>query len=275
MAPAACPEGFAVERCGRGLLYARPELLGALRDVGLTGAERWSELLAQTSVGPGRGTTARLELPGGPRVVLKKMRRGGLTARLWHDRFPGRRRLLANLVLPAEAARRGIPTPAAVALLLRPGALGTHEGWLMTEALEGARDLLTILRAGSPARGMLTAVMAGVRAMHDRGLHHPDLNLANLLVRVDEGGHHVFVIDLDRARLERGALAYRGRLSAIRRIERSYLKNFGAEGPLGPDPGRVWYATYAGGDGDLARRLEASRRAGRVWLELHRLGWKR
>lgn len=273
MALPACPGGFTLERVDGDLLYASTDLLGALREAELTRLERWSELLEQAAPGPGRGGTARVELPGGLRVVLKQMRRGGLAARVWRDRFPGYRRLMANLTFPAQAARRGIRTPAAVALFLRPGALGACQGWLMTMEVESARDVLSVLRAGTPPRGMLDALMGSVRGMHDLGLRHPDLNLGNLLVRPGEGGHEVFVIDLDAARLESTPLGYRDRLRTIGRIERSYLKSFGHEGPLGRDAGAVWYAAYAGDDADLARRLEASRRAGRVWLALHRLGW--
>ena len=78
MALPACPGGFTLERVDGDLLYASTDLLGALREAELTRLERWSGLLERAAPGPGRGGTARVELPGRLRVVLKKMRRGGL-----------------------------------------------------------------------------------------------------------------------------------------------------------------------------------------------------
>ncbi len=268
------PRGFDLERHGRELLYVRSGLLESLRDAGLTRSDGWSELLERSGSRSGRGRTARVELPRGPRAVMKKMRRGGLTAALWRDRFPGTDRLMANLTVPARAAARGIATPLAVALLLRPGSFGLNEGWLMTEEIEGAHDMRSILAIAPPPRGALGAVMALVRRLHDVGLRHPDLNLGNLLVRQGpDGSWEAYVVDLDRAQFGPGPLSYGRRVRSIRRLERSYLKQFGDSGPLGDDAGRLWGAEYAGDDPDLARRLEASRRAGRLWVRLHRLGW--
>jgi hypothetical protein len=275
VAPPPAPHGFDSERLGRDLLYVRPGLIASLRDIGLAGSQQWSALLDRTGESSGRGTIVRVQLPRGPRVVMKKLRRGGMTAVLWRDRFPGTDRLMANLTLPDRLAERGIATPAGVALLLRPTGLGLHEGWLMTEEVKDARDMKLILGAAPPPRGALAAAMALVHSMHDVGLHHPDLNLGNLLARPGrDRSWEAFVIDLDRARLGSGPLGYRQRVRSIRRLERSYLKQFGDEGPLGDDASRGWYMAYAGDDPDLARRLEASRRAGRFWMRLHRLGWK-
>ena len=122
----------------------------------------------------------------------------------------------------------------------------------------------------------MTAAIFLVRRMHDAGLHHRDLNLGNLLLRRSASGEwEAFVVDLDRAALRPGSLPFGARLRALRRLERSYVKHFGRQGPLGADGGRVWYGLYAGDDETLARRLEACRRVGKVWLAIHRLGWKR
>ena len=36
----------------------------------------------------------------------------------------------------------------------------------------------------------------------------------------------------------------------------------------------AWYDLYAGSDSALRQRLERGRRVGRLWIRLHRLGWR-
>jgi hypothetical protein len=195
---------------------------------------------------------------------------------LWRDRFLGSRRLLANLTVPAEVERRGIATAAPVALLLREGPPSFFRGWLATSEIEEARDLLTRLgETPIPTRPQLASVAAQVRRAHDQGIEHRDLNLGNLLVRERGAGWEVFLVDLDRAVVHPVPLPFASRQSALRRMERSYEKHFGPDGPLGPGGSRSWYSLYAGEDEELRRRLGAGMTFGRLWLAVHRLGWKR
>jgi hypothetical protein len=168
-----------------------------------------------------------------------------------------------------------VATAAPVALLLREGPTGLFEAWLATEEIEGARDLLTRLAAmPTPARESLLNAMAEVRRAHEAGLDHRDLNLGNVLVRgLDDG--EAFLVDLDRARLRSRPLPFRARRSALRRIQRSYEKRFGADGPLGEGGSLAWYDLYADDDSELRRRLHAGIGASRFWIALHRLGWSR
>jgi hypothetical protein len=202
------------------------------------------------------------------------MRRGGITAALWRDRYLGEGRLLANLGVPMAAAARGIPTPEPLAMLLLRSEGGLYRAWLAVEEVSGSVDLLTRMRRlPAPEEGELRTVMQAVRRMHDAGLHHRDLNLSNLLVRERNGVWEVHVIDLDRAELRSGPLPFRSRLSSLRRLERSYEKHVGRGGPLEEDAGKTLYRLYAGEDRRLAARLERSRPVGRALLALHRLGW--
>jgi 3-deoxy-D-manno-octulosonic acid kinase len=237
------PEGFALHEEGRCVLIARGSSLGALVRAGYAAPATWEAWLGKAS-GPGRGGTARVLLPDGP-AVLKRMRRGGLTAPLWQDRFPGAARLVGNLVVAVEVARRGVPTAAPLTLLLRRGRVGLYEGWLGVAELPGAMDLLSRLeRDPPPGRPELAAVLAQVRRMHDAGIEHRDLNLGNLLVRPAGEGWEAFVIDLDRAVLHDGPLPPGLRQSALRRLERSYAKRFRDRGPL-PAGSGVWSELYA------------------------------
>jgi len=217
----------------------------------------------------------RIDVSRSGRWVLKRMRRGGFLRFVWRDRFSGARRLLANLTTPVEARRRGIPTAAPVALLLRRGPPGFYRAWMALEEIEGASDLRARFSTVPPAAVTeMSAVLACVRRMHDAGIEHRDLNVGNLLIRAGERVPEVFVVDLDRVVLHDGPVSFRRRQSALRRLERSWVKTFGDAGPAGAPDAASWYSWYAGDDEEVARRLRAGRTAGRAWLAFHRMGWR-
>lgn len=225
----------------------------------------------------GRGGTRRVDLGDGRRAVVKKMRRGGLAARVWRDRFIGAGRLVANLEVPVRALRLGIPTARPLALLLREGLPGLFQAWMATEEIGGTEDLLARLRRDPvPSEPEQRSVLRTLRDAHDAGLDHPDLNLGNVLVGSGkgDGDWSVHLIDLDRSTQAQTALPFRARQRCLRRLERSYVKNFGDPGPLGPGGTDRWYDLYAEGDAVLGDRLRSGRRAGRRLLGLHRLGWR-
>lgn len=270
------PDGFVARRIGSGrVLICRPERIDAAVAAGLASPEGWNSLLADPRAERiGRGAIARVDLTGGSPIVLKKMRRGGMFASLRGDRFRGDRRLLRNLTVPLNAIRRGVSTPRPVVLLLQRHA-GSYEAWLGVEEIPGTSNLgVRLALAGQREDGELRSAMYAVRKMHDAGVHHPDLNLANLLTRRDSAGWSAFIVDLDRARVSEGAVGFRGRQAALRRIERSYHKIFGHEGPLGRDGSDIWYRLYADGDAVLSTRLSRGRAGGRVSLAMHRIGWR-
>jgi hypothetical protein len=269
------PAGFATRVDGARVLLARPEILTDLLGEGLAAPATWEEILAAAGESPGRGSTARIGLRGGARLVLKRMRRGGLVGSWWSDRFAGAGRLLANLTIPVEVARRGIPTAAPAALLLEEGPRGFYRGWLATDEIAGATDLWTRLaRPPAPRREVLVAAAALARRAHDAGVEHHDLNLGNLLVR-ESPEIEAFLVDLDGARLHDAPLPIARRRAAVRRLGRSYEKRFGRTGPLGSDGTLAWTELYAGGDAELLRELRKGLVLGRLSLAMHRAAWPR
>jgi 3-deoxy-D-manno-octulosonic acid kinase len=256
---------------GTGLLV-RADRRDAALAAGLLDPARWEAALGEG--GPGRGRAGLLALSDGP-VWGKRMRRGGAAGRLWRDRFPGRERLVRNVTVAEEAVARGVSTPAPVALLTEEGPPGLFRGWLATEWLADVRDLATLLRQRAVGVEELGVALGAVRAMHDAGVEHRDLNLGNLLLRLSETPPRAFVVDLDRARLHGQGLSPALRQASLRRLERSHAKLFGTAGPFGGDGG-AWYEAYAGGDAFLSAYLSAGRPAGRLRLAVHRtLGHRR
>jgi hypothetical protein len=249
-------------------LLADQAQLEALSAAGLDAPAGWSRALGD-GVAAGRGVTSTVELATGLVARLKQLRRGGLARHVWHERFPGASRLVRNVEIPLEAIRRGIPTARPVALLLVAGPPGLNRGWLATEEIPDVEDLAARVRTGRPPdEAEIAAVMSAVRAMHDRGLDHSDLNLGNLLLRSRDGNAEVFVIDLDACELQAAPLSFARRQQALRRLERSYVK-------VAPDPDDALrernYSAYAAGDAAMAERLARGRRSGRLRIFLHRL----
>lgn len=270
------PAGYKAREVAGGLLIGESGLMPALLDRGLDDPAVWRRLLSAAPPGAGRGSTARVELLDGRRLVLKKLLRGGAAGRLRRELFTGAGRLLANIVTPLKARGRGVPTPAPAALLIIPGPPGFYHGWLAMEEVAGARDLFSMLVPGMPLpEPESAAVIRMVREMHDRGLDHRDLNLGNLLVRGDAaGGYEAFIIDLDKAVLAAGQLPFRRRLAALLRLERSYVKcneRSGAKAAKG-ERDRL-FELYAAGDRRLAARLARWRWLMAPFLLVHRIGW--
>ena len=259
--------GSFVRRDGAGgTLWVRRDLESAALAAFLDRESGWESRLDRRA--GGRGPTGLLDFgAAGPVARLKRLRRGGIAGPLWRDRFPGSSRILANLAVPAEARRRGVPTPEPLALLAIPGPPGLWRGWLATEEIPGAYPLERRFGSTEEAAAVREA-MRVVRAMHDAGVEHRDLNLGNLLLRPVAEGEAVVVLDLDDARLHPGPLRFGVRRRALRRLERSTAKRTGVRAY------DAWYVAYADGDAALAERLAAGRWLDRMWISLHRLGWK-
>ncbi len=273
--PIPLPEGYDRIQRGGFSLIAPQDLLGDLKEAGLHHPDAWESTAAGSPSEPGRGATVTIQTPGRRRLVLKKLRRGGLAGRFRKDRFLGYRRLMANLTLPVELAGRGIATAEPAGLLLQEGSSGLFRGWLATREIESATDASTWLATtGTAGPDLLDPVLRFVRSIHDAGLHHRDLNLGNLMVRLLPDGRvgGVAVIDLDGARLL-DRFPFRLRLLALWRLERSMVKRFGRDGPLGSGYRRSWAAAYAAGDEIMTRRILRWWGLGKVLLAVHRAGW--
>ncbi len=272
--PERIPAGFTVEQAPGLALVARPVHLPALLGAGLLDPRAWERACSGAEIG-GRGPTGTLTLDDALVLHVKRMRRGGLARHVWRDRFPGTRRLLANLVGPITALDRGVATVEPIALLIERGPLGLSRGWLAARNVADARSLAQrLVSRDPPSRDELRAVVAVVRAMHERGIDHRDLNLGNVLLRDRSRPPAALVIDLDRARIGEHGLPVWLRARAMRRLERSTVKLLGPRPRLsGVDLRRFWYEAYAEQAPDLAARLERARRFNRWAIALHRLGW--
>jgi tRNA A-37 threonylcarbamoyl transferase component Bud32 len=151
-----------------------------------------------------RTRVTAIPLEQGSERIVKEYRAGGLARRL------------EDLVRPAAALRewraaqqlalRGVPAPAAFALLL-PAPLAAGSAFVVLEAIAGAESVNRyVLRrcVGAAARErrlrLLDAVADHLRSLHERGIEHRDLKGSNLLVRERGSGFELFLVDLAEVR---------------------------------------------------------------------------
>jgi hypothetical protein len=230
---------------GRVRLVADATALDALVAAGLLADLPVERLRGAEPTGlPGRGPPVRLRIGGAP-LIVKTLRHGGLAAPLLGASFRGARRLLDAVALARLLIERGGATARPAFARIRGGALpGLHRLELATFEIEGARDAASCLASERDLRARRAAIRAcgaAVRALHEAGVVHADLNLRNLLVarsppgaqRLDgdpDGGTRAFVIDLERSTLP-APLLPRHRVENLSRLLRSAEK-LGLLGPV-------------------------------------------
>jgi len=172
---------------------------------------------------------------GDRHLVLRHYRRGGLPARLSDDRFAWtgltRTRPWRELAVLLKLRSLGLPVPVPVAGHVSRDAL-CYRAAILTERIDGARPLAVLLSEANFGANFGDRHQSGghetqrseqlwrelgrvIRAFHEAGAHHADLNVRNILV---DRNDRVWLIDWDRGRL--GA---KGRIHAnsLRRLRRS------------------------------------------------------
>jgi 3-deoxy-D-manno-octulosonic acid kinase len=147
-------------------------------------------------------------------------------ATTWFFTWPPRP--FRELAVTEELRRRGLRTVEVCAACVSRPAGPFYRGWLITKQLQGAEDLWSAFHSGLIERIGLTAalraVAGGIRAMHREGVYHADLNLKNILLRIENGAAASYIIDYDKARLFLGRLPIALANRNLARLKRSVLK---------------------------------------------------
>lgn len=221
----AAPAPFAERRAWGGRLWVRKTWESRLP---LSGASLEAAFRAVPGAVEyrGRGAVWAAPVGDGERAVLRHYRHGGILASLTRDVFVGRTpRPVSELVVSEALRRRGVKTPEVLALFWKSAGPLMYRADLVTRDV-GGQDLAAWLKARRPAtvrRRVLKRVGETVAGLHVAGLHHPDLNLKNLLIREASNEFEVWVLDLDRATV--GApLSEDDAVAQLKRLERSFRK---------------------------------------------------
>ncbi len=182
--------------------------------------DRWRARGALISHSGGRGSIHFVE-DGGRHWALRRYLRGGMAARVAHERFlyfgEDRTRSFLELRLLGRLLELGLPVPAPVAAGYQRG-LCTYVAELITERLVGAVSLTELLRAGRMDEARWSAIGRCLRRFHDAGVQHADLTANNIMLGT---ASEVWILDFDRGRL-RQAGAWHARV--LDRLARSLAK---------------------------------------------------
>jgi hypothetical protein len=140
--------------------------------------------------------------------------------------FGFRPRPLSELIVTAEAARRGVPLAEPMGAAVRWVAPGLYRGFFITRAAAGM-TLWEFLRTDddpSVRAHVLERAREAIETMLREGLHHPDLNLHNLFVTPHGESFAVIILDLDKARLRGRPVSGAARRRIAARLLRSARK---------------------------------------------------
>lgn len=271
------PTGYTLLEPVPGLqLLVRHDLEPLVQRLGLT---RFPERprTAEGDPGPagGRGSVWRMELGDGRQLVIKHYRRGGLLGRIRGRSYAGASRPLEEMRVCAAAHAAGLDVPLIQCLWIERAGPFNHRLAAATVEIPGTRDLFQALdgcRDTGERRQLLTTTAGAVRKLHDTGIHHPDLNLGNILVAGGNGSSVIHFIDFDRARLRSRPLGSGERNVALARMYRSLVKLSRPErAPLTADEKELFLSGYWGKNTGSHNAL---RRRCRRELALHRLWWR-
>lgn len=159
-------------------------------------------------------------------LLFKEYSRGGLLGRLRIGGAVSSERPFNEIISTEMAAMRGIPTHRIIA----GGWLrveGQQRCGLLVQEIEGAANLpewLAVRRPGPTLRGKAARLVGEiVGQLHDSGIVHGDLNLANILVRAKAGRLEGWVVDFDKAAVY-DRLNHKRRLQNLLRLYRSVQK---------------------------------------------------
>ena len=221
--PCVPPSGFRQHREGRRVWWLKADCEAELRTVIERAASGKGEPLRG-----GRGTLWRAPFEGNGAAIVRTYRRGGLVRHLTRDRYWDRPpRPFAELHTLVEAHRRGVPTVEVLGAGVTWAGWGSYRGTLVTREAAGFVDWwrwLQTVPAAAERRAVAAHVAETVRLMHARGIQHADLNLTNVLVRVEDGRPAALLLDFDRARMFATGVADARSGRNLRRLRRSMSK---------------------------------------------------
>ncbi|MEJ2483078.1 MAG: lipopolysaccharide kinase InaA family protein [Gemmatimonadota bacterium] len=175
----------------------------------------------------GRGAARIVPVRGLGDVIVRPYRRGGWIRHLIHRRYFLGSRPFRELDVTERLRVAGAPVPEVLAAMHRRARPGPgYEACIVTRRIAGttpAAESLRRARAGE-VRLLMEEIGRSIRACHDVGGWHADLNAWNLLVPEARPDLPVILIDWDRGRWIRDGVSERFRRANLSRLRRSLRK---------------------------------------------------
>jgi 3-deoxy-D-manno-octulosonic acid kinase len=215
------PDAFELIRDGRLELVVRRDLRGWLAPLLRAAPAGWPDHDVERQR-RGRGEVLTVQVDGHC-CLIRPYRRGGLPAWLLRTLYFGSAaRPFVELAVTETLRRRGVPVVEVYGAAVQWVLPGCYRGWLVSRYVAESQTLWEWAQREAGATGLLVYEQVGraVRALHDAGGQHPDLNLNNILVCGGMPLPQICLIDFDRAQLDAPIDAE----AELARLERSARK---------------------------------------------------
>lgn len=168
------------------------------------------------ATGSGRGQVHVLPDANGP-LLLRHYRRGGLVAKLVHDRFRytgvAHSRAMREYTLLRQMCAEGLPVPTPVAARCQRHGWG-HSADILVGLLPHSRNVAQCLDTARLPPAAWAALGLAIARLHAAGVHHADLNCHNLLL--DAHGQ-AWIVDFDKCERRPGTVWQAGNLTRLLR----------------------------------------------------------
>lgn len=180
-----------------------------------------SDRLFGTSTG--RGTTWFLNtMPElGVNSVLRHYYRGGLFGKVVKDRYfftgYGSTRAIKEFALLYQLQEWQMPTPRPIAIQIKRRFF-CYQADILLEKIANTQDLSQYLQQKTLSTAQCLQLGKLIRKLHDRQVHHSDLNIHNILL--DNTGKF-WLIDFDKCQIQRGS---NWKERNLHRLQRSFQK---------------------------------------------------
>lgn len=157
----------------------------------------WQQQQAIVGTATGRGTTWFIEHHQ-QQWVLRHYYRGGLVGKLIRDHYwflsMAKTRAAREFHLLRTLQTLQLPAPVPIAYqVVRAGLC--YRADLITERITNAHDLVALLSQQSIPAALWQKIGATIRAFHQHGIYHHDLNAHNILI---DDQQQVWLIDFDQ-----------------------------------------------------------------------------
>ena len=196
------PAGYRESALGGTMLVARDAHHDALRDV-LTKAtlHGWAAGQPGARAMQGRVVAWATQLADGAKVVVRHSHHGGLLAPLTGDLFLKPPRAAHELAMAVALRAAGVATPDVIGYAIYDAVGPLCRADVVTQFVDGADFPAAWAAAQSPAarEAIVDAVVALLQAMRAAHVHHPDLNVKNVLLAGADGRPAAWLLDVDRA----------------------------------------------------------------------------
>jgi 3-deoxy-D-manno-octulosonic acid kinase len=255
LSPRTLPPDFVIREIGQATLVIRREWEEPLISSGILTDQPGSSAIQETPIPGGRESASIVTVAAVGKLVVRRYRRGGLIGKILVDRYLSASRPFRELAVLSLAGARGVPVPEVLGASSTRAGLFRHRGRIVTRLVPESRTLPAFIREkrdeSRRVEDVLKKAGAAIKAMHDAGIYHADLNMNNILV-TDQG--RIVLIDFDNARTLDGMSAAR-RAANLRRLLRSLRKLRESGSPLEDGEFSMIIEGYADKDVALAGAL--------------------